>query len=146
MGGKFRRRGGHQINPPGYAVKLPTERECQMESLITVVSVRGIEPKSAPDNLFYIGRRCTGWAESPLCNPTKLARESQRTEAIAQYRRYLWQKIEKDDYSIYTAITRIADMVRRGESVQLGCWCSPRACHGDVVKEAVLWWIANRKT
>lgn len=114
------------------------------ESLITVVSVRGINPRAAQPNLIYVGRSCAGWRQSPLRNPVKLTHESQRSEAIAAYRRYLWEKIGNGDPTIITELARIAGIVQRGEVVRLGCWCSPYACHGDVVKQAVLWWIANK--
>jgi hypothetical protein len=114
------------------------------ESLITVVSVRGLMPQFAHANLIYVGRRCKGWAQSPLRNPIKLTHESQRSEAIAEYRRYLWQKINDNDPAITAELARIATIVQRGEAVRLGCWCHPYACHGDVVKQAVLWWIANK--
>lgn len=114
------------------------------ESLITVVSVRGIKPHSAPPNLIYIGRRCASWPQSPLANPYKLQANDIREDVIDQYRRHLWACVKRGDSAIITELTRIAGMVQRGESVQFGCWCSPLPCHGDVVKEAILWWIANK--
>jgi len=114
------------------------------EELITVVSVRGLNAQSAHANLIYVGRRCAGWSQSPLRNPTKLTSEAQRSEAIEQYRRYLWQKINDNDPAITAELARIADTVKRGETVRLGCWCNPLACHADVIRQAVLWWIANK--
>lgn len=115
------------------------------ESLLTVVSVRGINPRSTPPSLIYIGRRCAGWSQSPLANPFKLVSEAQRAEAIDQYRRYLWAKMTSNDPAIMAELECIAHVVQSGLSVQLGCWCGPgKACHGDVVKAAVLWTIANK--
>lgn len=116
-----------------------------IESLIAVVSVRGIKPQDAPANLIYIGRRIGNWQQSPLANPFKLDHEGQRTWVILQYTEWLWGKIKAGDSTIAAELSRIADMVRRGEAVQLGCWCKPAACHGDVVKEAVIWWLANKE-
>lgn len=116
-----------------------------IELLITVVSARGIKPQDAPANLIYIGRRCAGWRQSPLANPFKPKHEGQRTWVIDLYTEWLWGKMkEVPDPKVTNELSRIAGMVQRGEAVQLGCWCSPLACHGDVVKEAVLWWIANK--
>lgn len=114
------------------------------EQLITVVSVRGINPRLASPDLIYIGRRCAGWQQSPLANPHKLQADDIREDVIDQYRRHLWACVKRGDLAIIAELTRIAGMVQRGEAVQLGCWCAPLACHGDVVKEAVLWWIANK--
>lgn len=116
-----------------------------IESLITVVSVRGINPRSAQANLIYIGRSCAGWRQSPLANPFKLDHKGQRTWVILQYTEWLRGKIKAGDSAIAAELSRIANMVQRGETVQLGCWCGPsKACHGDIVKAAVLWWIANK--
>jgi hypothetical protein len=111
------------------------------ESLLTVVSVRGINPRLASPDLIYIGRRAGNWAESPLANPFKLTNESDRPAIIEQYGRYLWTKITDDDIAVTDEIARIARMVQGGHAVLLGCWCSPLACHGDAVKQAVLWWL-----
>jgi len=114
------------------------------EELITVVSVRGINPQSAPPDLIYIGRRSGNWRQSPLANPFKLTPDDIREDVIDRYRQYLWQRVKRNEPAITSELTRIASMVQRGEAVMLGCWCSPLICHGDVVKEAIIWMIANK--
>lgn len=111
------------------------------ELLITVVSVRNISYFQKPSNLIYIGRRVGSWPRSPLANAIKLDHEGQRTWVICQYKEWLWEKIKANDPKVTDELARIAGMVKRGEAVQLGCWCSPKPCHGDAVKDAVLWWI-----
>lgn len=106
--------------------------------LITVVCVRGLKPTSAPASLIYIGRMAGGWRRSPLANPYKLT-GSERTLVIERYRTWLWGKIQGNDAAVVAELDRIADKVKAGEPVQLGCWCSPLPCHGDVIKAAVLW-------
>ena len=34
-------------------------------------------------------------------------------------------------------VERIAELVRSGQDIALACWCAPKACHGDVIKQAV---------
>jgi Domain of unknown function (DUF4326) len=128
-----------------------------VESLITVVSVRSINPRLAPANLIYIGRRVGNWPQSPLANLVKLTDESQRDALVNQYGIWFWEKIGRGDRLVIAEIERIANMVRNGQAVMLGCWCKrpglynltidageDKACHGDVIKQAVIWWIVNK--
>ena len=52
-------------------------------------------------------------------------RESQRAHAIAAFRRHL------------LGSTALLEALPTLEGKRLGCWCKPRACHGDVWVEAV---------
>lgn len=107
---------------------------------ITVVSVRRLKPATAPASLIYIGRNGRhGWPRSPLANPFKLDTEVDRAAVIERYRVWLWDKIQAKDGPVVAELARIAAKGAAGEPVQLGCWCFPLACHGDVVKAAVLW-------
>ena len=65
----------------------------------------------------YIGR------PSKWGNPFNIGRDGTRTEVIAKYREYILQ-----NFDLYDALSEL-----RGET--LGCWCAPKACHGDVLVE-----------
>lgn len=108
--------------------------------LISVVSVRGMKPVTAPKDLIYIGRRSGGWPAATLANPYKLPYESQlQREAVKQqYRLWLWERMKANDSAVIAELDRIAAKVAAGETVQLGYWCSPLPCHGDVIRAAVL--------
>lgn len=74
---------------------------------------------------IYIGRGSM-WG-----NPYKLEKESDRSLVIEQYRKYLFAqikcgKITKHDFSELTG-------------KRLGCFCKPKACHGDVIVNAYEW-------
>ncbi len=56
-------------------------------------------------------------------NPFVIPRDGTRREVIAKYRAW-----------IMTQPQLIADLPRLKNKV-LGCWCSPKPCHGDVLKE-----------
>ena len=65
----------------------------------------------------YIGR------PSKWGNPFMIGRDGTREEVIIKYRDYILDQpaLLKDLPSLKSRI--------------LGCWCSPRACHGDVLAE-----------
>ncbi len=76
----------------------------------------------------YIGRAGDG-ESGYFGNPFKLAHESLRTEVLAKYRKYFYERIERDKF--FKA--RVLDL--RGQ--RLGCFCHPQMCHGDVIAEYV---------
>lgn len=54
-----------------------------------------------------------------------------RKEAIAKYRGWLWNEIK---------LRRITpELLRSLDGKLLGCYCYPKACHGDVIVQAVKW-------
>ena len=65
----------------------------------------------------YIGR---GRA-SPWGNPFQIGKDGTREEVIAKYRAWLLQQPE--------LMARLPEL--RGKI--LGCWCSPKPCHGEVL-------------
>lgn len=64
----------------------------------------------------YIGR------PSILGNPFEIGKDGTREEVIAKFER--WARYSSE---VMEVIERLpADAV-------LGCWCAPKACHGDVI-------------
>lgn len=77
---------------------------------------------------------------TPLGNPFPLNLYT-RQESIAKYRRWLWSKIQYQDTQVIDALNKIVRCALLKDTVILGCWCKPKACHGDVVKACVDWWL-----
>lgn len=63
----------------------------------------------------YIGR------PSKWGNPFVVGKDRTREQVIAQYERWLC-----DQPALMAALPELRGKV-------LGCWCAPRACHGDVL-------------
>lgn len=63
----------------------------------------------------YIGR------PSKWGNPFTIGRDGDRAQVIARYERWLMEQPE-----LVAALPELAGKT-------LGCWCAPRACHGDVL-------------
>lgn len=87
---------------------------------ISVVNVR-----SHVGPYVYIGRG------SPLGNPFPISKG--RVACIREYNLYFLRQIQKKG-ELYFALADIFNKVMDGEHVHLGCFCKPKACHGDIIK------------
>lgn len=94
------------------------------------------------ENKLYIGRYNDKLKlkSSPLSNPYWVSEARKREEAIALYKRLIWQSIKRArDEGIIDGImqelTRIAEL----DNVELVCYCKPLPCHGDVIINAINW-------
>jgi len=84
--------------------------------------------KRAPRGSFvYVGRPSTFGNPFPLTDPTD---DRERDRVIAQYAAYFDARIASDP-----EFRRAVETLRGRD---LGCWCAPRPCHGDVI----LAWLA----
>ncbi len=66
---------------------------------------------------IYIGR------PSKWGNPFAIGKDGTREEVIEKYRQYIQQRPE-----LMSALPEL-------KGKRLGCWCKPKACHGDVLAE-----------
>jgi hypothetical protein len=86
----------------------------------------------------------------PLGNPFKLQPHGPYTlaEAIARYRRWLWQQWQQQSGPAYQELLRLAETARHGDLALL-CWCRQPgrevACHADVVKSCLEWLLQTQK-
>jgi len=80
-----------------------------------------------PDDAIYVGRG------SPLGNPYRVPRDGTHAEALALYRRWLYEKIQSNDAKVMRAFRSI------GPESLLVCSCAPKECHADVVLGAWTW-------
>ena len=83
---------------------------------------------------IYIGRGGKGKKGSPLANPYHIGRDGSRSEVIALYRVWLWDRIQNRDPKVLAELRRIYET----ESDVI-CFCAPHPCHGDVVILAAAW-------
>lgn len=73
----------------------------------------------------YIGRG-SKWG-----NPYIIGKDGDRDEVIFKYEKYLKKMIMNGE------ITKEDLQSLKGKT--LGCFCKPKACHGDVIVKAVKW-------
>ena len=91
--------------------------------------IRIVNKKNFNGKGIYIGR------PSPLGNPFAIGKDGDRDEVIRKYRIYLKKAMETNN-RIKEIIERIKELSKK-EDVYLICWCFPKKCHGEVIKEIV---------
>ena len=67
----------------------------------------------------YIGR------PSKWGNPYNIGKDGTRKEVIEKYRKYILSNKE------------LLNSLHELEGQILGCWCSPKSCHGDILIEFI---------
>jgi hypothetical protein len=102
-----------------------------MEQLnISVLSKRSALSDPLPGTArVYVGR------PSPLGNPFAMAKESDRAQVVRDYRDWLRQRYSERGPE-RAELERLLQLAQAGP-LELVCWCAPRACHADVIAEAL---------
>lgn len=101
--------------------------------MITVVNKKKHVP--TVDDI-YIGRpTIIGNQWSHLSRGKAEVQVATREDAVECYRDWL-PKAYVEDIKVRAYIDKIIEKAST-EDVNLVCWCAPKACHGDVVKEFV---------
>jgi Domain of unknown function (DUF4326) len=81
----------------------------------------------------YIGRNLKRMAPSKWGNPFVVGEHGARGECIALYESWLRQ-----NDALIAALDELRGLV-------LGCWCAPRACHGDLLLRLANATLAQRE-
>ena len=112
---------------------------------VLVVNFNDYGSAAALDEAFgnrwrYIGRavRRHKMNASPLGNKFTVEKYG-REDAIERYRRWLWPQLSQFEHSGESVSDAVEALLDMPEDVVLVCWCAPKACHGNVVKDALAW-------
>jgi len=84
----------------------------------------------------YIGRAIKCWPASPLASPFHIGPGQNRDKVLARYRAWLLEHIEAGDPPIIKELARIKALSKEGD-VRLVCWCAPKRCHGEIIREVL---------
>jgi len=86
-----------------------------------------------PTHGEYIGRG------SPLGNPFHLGHDGDRDQVVDAFDHYIHTILNDHTHpqrpQITKELNRLLDIARRKGHVNLQCFCAPKRCHGDVIKE-----------
>ena len=88
------------------------------------MSIKVIHCKKEPYDV-YIGR------PSKWENPFSIGKDGNREEVISKYEAYIMQRPD-----LIQALPELTGKT-------LGCWCKPKACHGDMIVK--IWKELNQK-
>ena len=80
----------------------------------------------------YIGR------PSPLGNPFFMESEADRNRVCEKYETWLNEKISSRDQTIMNELDQLLSLSLREEGVILLCWCHPKRCHAESIKNALV--------
>lgn len=94
--------------------------------------------KKEPINISVVRTNCSDYVyigrPSPLGNPFPMRDEKDRDKVVEQYYEYFHQCLESPTPQFAAAIDHLLEMAIVTKSINLACYCAPRACHGDVIK------------
>lgn len=115
------------------------------EELETVAVVNRHTYPGPKDNTFvYIGRGTPlGNQWSNVSGTAATYKVATREEAVTRFDGWLAEQIEKGEGPAFTFIQQLKERVAKGEQIKLACSCTPKLCHGDVVKATLELLIHN---
>lgn len=90
------------------------------------------DPKNAyigRAGIVFIDKKRFPEKSSPFANPFKIGKDGTRDEVIAKYRDHIVSMLDRSPELVKELIAL------RGKN--LGCWCAPEPCHGDVLIELI---------
>ena len=113
--------------------------------MLTPYDIKIVNVRSDRSPTVYLGRKMPGWDGSPLANRHPVGKvcpickvTHQRGETLRMYHDWLLAEMESGKGPAHDEVHRIADLVRNGAAVTLGCWCWPEPCHAELVREFVV--------
>lgn len=80
----------------------------------------------------YIGRG------SPLGNPFVIGKHGTREQVIAKYKVWLQEQIDKGNPVVLDELNRLGNKAIDEKGLALQCFCYPKPCHGEVIKEKLV--------
>lgn len=80
----------------------------------------------------YIGRG------SPLGNPFVIGKDGSREQVIAKYRVWLNEQIIRKNPVVLDELNRLGNKAIDEKGLALQCFCYPKPCHGEVIKEKLV--------
>ena len=88
---------------------------------------------------IYIGRpSCLGNPFSHLEKTKAEYKVSNRDEAVDLYEEWLRDQLKVKDGEVRKEMFRLYNKWQSDGKLHLICWCSPKRCHGDVIKKLML--------
>lgn len=89
------------------------------------------------ENNIYIGRKGVVFIDnirfpknsSNFANPYKIGKDGTREEILLKYKNFIVNKLNNDKDLV------VELLLLKGKN--LGCWCFPKSCHGNILLELI---------
>jgi hypothetical protein len=86
---------------------------------------------------FYIGRPTMFGNPFSHKNDTLATyKTNSPEESVSQYKIWFYEQIKTND-KFKKELQTLIDYYRNNNELTMICWCNPRICHGDVIKEYI---------
>ena len=96
--------------------------------MITILNLRSQKPKHPWD--FKVDRSST------VGNPFNMKNESARDKVCDQYRDWFYYAAHNQDFFNY--LNKLSEVYKQHGKINLFCWCSPKRCHAETIKEYLI--------
>ena len=89
------------------------------------------------EDCIYIGRSNNKFnlSKSPLSNPFTISTTNTREQVVIKYKDWLDTALTYDN-EVSKEFNRLVELAKVQE-VYLLCYCNPKACHGDYIKQLI---------
>lgn len=111
--------------------------------MIEVVNKTTFSPDTefleVPVKEYYIGRGSflgNPYTSKNLEDTKALFQCDSKEESLSKYKEYLLEKISSEDKDICKMLDDIETASAEGNAYLI-CYCKPKKCHGDIVKEII---------
>ena len=102
----------------------------------TNIRIVNIKNHDKTEHDFYIGRPSIfGNPYSHKDNSIADFIVDSRNESIDLYRKYFYYRIESGDKVFIDELDRMIDYYKEHGKLNISCFCAPKRCHGDIIKE-----------
>jgi hypothetical protein len=110
-----------------------------------ILNIKDIEFIS--EDSVYIGRgnKTYNLKCSPLANPFNIGKKFTRETSLFNYKHWLINSYASKKGPAYKELMRLLKLYKSNPNLNLVCWCSPQACHGEVIKQVLNWCLKNNK-
>lgn len=105
--------------------------------MIEIMNLNNNKPSEPYD--FYVDRR------TPVGNPEYLYKEDDRDTVCEKYKTYFNKMISitnpnpsSQPFEFHKYLSKLIDTYKKYGMLRLFCWCSPKRCHSETIKDYIL--------
>ena len=80
---------------------------------------------------------------SVLCNPFRMNTEAERDAVCDKYAAFFVEQINNNSEDFVNELRRLYRLAKKHGKLELFCWCVPKRCHGETVRQFLLKYLEN---